>query len=1105
VPGRRISATRFCATALALVFVYGCAGTEHPRFSRANAAVRQLIDSGRYAEAQAAAESLARSYEQQAPGAASAETAALAIDLLIEARWKNGDISGDTLQRAERAMQTNRRSADSFLVGERLRNLGYVLLLEGRTAEAVTRFEESLRASEQQRGSQADVALSLEALANGLVELARYDDAERALARALGIREAASNGSQTEVARTLELVALVDVRRGRYSHARPPLLRALTIRRHQAEHGDGTKAFALWGDLLWLEGKAVAARDAYQQCLTIGQKVLRSSHPDVAHCTRRLGNTLARVGDLGAALNAFERAASMAEQSLGSSHPAFAGYLNDLGNAHRLLMDLRKARELYERALAVRERLLGSMHQDVATIVFNLAMVSRSLGDVVEAERQYRRAANIWRTRLGPDHPYVAMVMSSLARVLLDHGREDDAIALHREVLAMRERSLGAQHPDTAETLVDLAASLLARGQIDEAARLSERSVSIWDQAVNERPESYSDALILRGNVLAVSGDLSGARDAYTRSLAIRERIGGRDHPNSVAARVTLAALEAETGQRAMALEDSLAAEDNYSRSSLEALFDSIIQSRAIVFDEIASRRRVLGTAAEPQLSAAWATWISARQRLANLTVRADQSAGQVAIREETQREAERAERLLAEQSAVFRAEHSRPTAGLNAVKAALPKASALVAFVRFKRALSIKSAVLGAKRADNAYVAFVLPADSTRTEIVALGPASPIEDAVAEWRGELGRNTAATLAASGEQRLRAAGARVRQQLWAPVARYLTTAERVFVVPDGAINVVNLAALPVGASEYLIERGPIIHHLTAERDLVRPTVKASAARRLLVMGGAEFDDADTYAVAPQVKQMAVASTRTTCGSFESMQFGALPGTLGEARDIADRWGASAPGARPAVQVLTGKAASERAFKAQAPGQRILHLATHGFFIGRDCDPVTERTRGVGSITTTGGNSVNALGSPLLQTGLALAGANRRQLAKPDEDDGILTAEEVASLNLDGVEWTVLSACDTGLGEIKTGEGVFGLRRAFQIAGARTVIMSLWSVEDKSTREWMRALYDARLDRQLDTAAAVRDAGLTVMRARRAKGQSTHPFYWAAFVAAGDWR
>jgi CHAT domain-containing protein len=144
-------------------------------------------------------------------------------------------------------------------------------------------------------------------------------------------------------------------------------------------------------------------------------------------------------------------------------------------------------------------------------------------------------------------------------------------------------------------------------------------------------------------------------------------------------------------------------------------------------------------------------------------------------------------------------------------------------------------------------------------------------------------------------------------------------------------------------------------------------------------------------------------------------------------------------------------------------------------------------------------------NPLLLAGLALASANRRTSARLDEDDGILTAEEIAALNLQGTEWAVLSACDTGLGEIKAGEGVFGLRRAFQIAGARTVIMSLWSVDDQAARAWMRALYDGRFQQHLATADAVREASLTVLRDRRSKGTGTHPFYWAAFVAAGDWR
>jgi CHAT domain-containing protein len=137
--------------------------------------------------------------------------------------------------------------------------------------------------------------------------------------------------------------------------------------------------------------------------------------------------------------------------------------------------------------------------------------------------------------------------------------------------------------------------------------------------------------------------------------------------------------------------------------------------------------------------------------------------------------------------------------------------------------------------------------------------------------------------------------------------------------------------------------------------------------------------------------------------------------------------------------------------------------------------------------------------------LRFAGANWRASAALDEDDGILTAEEVAAMNLEGVEWAVLSACNTGLGTVAPGEGIFGLRRAFQAAGVRTVIMSLWAVDDRASLEWMEALYRARLIDRLDTADAVRAASLAVIRERRASGRSTHPFYWAAFVSAGDWR
>ena len=144
-------------------------------------------------------------------------------------------------------------------------------------------------------------------------------------------------------------------------------------------------------------------------------------------------------------------------------------------------------------------------------------------------------------------------------------------------------------------------------------------------------------------------------------------------------------------------------------------------------------------------------------------------------------------------------------------------------------------------------------------------------------------------------------------------------------------------------------------------------------------------------------------------------------------------------------------------------------------------------------------------NPLILSGLALAGANHRAGSAPGDEDGILTGEEIAATDLSGVEWAVLSACSTGVGEVQTGEGVLGLRRAFEVAGAGTLIMSLWPIKDESAREWMRGLYQARLLERKGTAEAVREASLTVLRARREARKSTHPFHWGGFVATGDWR
>jgi CHAT domain-containing protein len=241
----------------------------------------------------------------------------------------------------------------------------------------------------------------------------------------------------------------------------------------------------------------------------------------------------------------------------------------------------------------------------------------------------------------------------------------------------------------------------------------------------------------------------------------------------------------------------------------------------------------------------------------------------------------------------------------------------------------------------------------------------------------------------------------------------------------------------------------------------------------LVVGGAAFEAAGE---APDGTGLRTAG----CDPLSRLDVPPLPGSLREARRVASILSA-APNMRSRVTELTRADATKAAFKEQAPGKGIVHVATHGFFASNEC-------------LTVPSDAAN----PLRLSGLAFASSF-------DPADALLLAEEVATLNLRDAQWVVLSGCDTGIGQIEVDEGILGLRRAFRVAGAGTLIMSLWPVEDRSAETFMAALYEARLSAGQTTSAAMRAAYREALAAARREHGEAHPLYWAPFIASGDWR
>jgi CHAT domain-containing protein len=579
-------------------------------------------------------------------------------------------------------------------------------------------------------------------------------------------------------------------------------------------------------------------------------------------------------------------------------------------------------------------------------------------------------------------------------------------------------------------------------------------------------------------------------------------------------------------------------------------VWEEVIRSRALVLDEMAARHQPRAERQDAEEKALSAELEAVSGRLARLAVR--RPAGEDQARRESslaaaRSEKERAERALAEKRAARRAAREPAEAGLAWVSRALPEGAALVAYLKYSLRSGLSaptpagSAAPGKLAADAApsYAAFVLPAGGGEPVMVSLGPAAEIEARIRDWMsGVSGAPRGLALRDAGaDAPYRRAGERLRRGVWDPLAHHLRGARQVFVVPDGALHLVSLATLPDGEDRYLVESGPLLHYLSAERDLAR--AETALGRGLLVLGDPDFDAAPEgrpepgglrpsgpvavpaaagapaaiTAAAPASPALPPAASvsravfrggQATCSDLRSLRFEPLAGSRAEAEEIAALWMQKVPGAD--VVKLTDARAGEAEFKREAAGRRIIHVATHGFFADDRCLLAREEARG-GALAAARREREPAAGAaenPLVLSGLALAGANRREFETDGGEDGILTAEEVASLDLSGVEWAVLSACETGIGQVQAGEGVLGLRRAFEVAGARTLILSLWPVEDAAAREWMRGLYEGRLE-GLTTVEAVRQASLKVIQRRRQAGRSAHPAFWGAFVATGDWR
>jgi tetratricopeptide (TPR) repeat protein len=876
---------RFFAGLCALLASVGAFG--EAQVARTIEDVRHALDRGAYEQAEQGAIDVCALVQGQ-HGAESLELAQ-AQDLLVEALLRNGHAgAASTLALAERVVELKERHAgpEHLETASSLHNLGAVHLERGEFAPALTVHQRALSIRRQRLASgDPGIADSLDHVAKTLIRLERFGEARLTLERSMTIREGTSN--QLALARTLELVGWLNRYSGDYAAAAAPARRALMIRRELAPtHPDLVSAVELHGDLLYLSGDISGARDEWRDALALAERTLGPQHPMMAEFDRRLALVARDFGNSQEERQLLERGLELAERALAPCNPELSALLSDLAGSASDDGDYARSYKLFQRTLSAGEKCLGPRHSRIATAIFNQGNLASRMGDLAEAERLYARAVAIWSAALGPNHARVATGLEALARVA--HARKQNvrARALYQQALTIVRRALGNDHRQVAWTLANLAGMNVESGRPDLALRDVEEAIDIYQRAgLSEDPGHVALALEIRAAIETARGDFAAARASLAEALAAAERIFGKTHTLAARTRAELAAADFALGRDDAALTAALDAEQagrdllrftvrylperqalayadqrpkglDVALSIVAAtpvdeparVFDGVIQSRSVILDEIAARARS-AVGSDPQLASLNNALVAARQRFANLMLRSvgEGAAVQRATLDEARQQKEDAERALADRSVAVRQELARSSDGIDAVRRALPAGSALVSFVRYSRtSFPQNQAHLRLARTSPAYIAFVIRAGDPGVDAVPLGLARDIDAVVSRWRAETMGVLGASSVSDAESSYRAAGTALRQQVWDPLREHLKDVSMVFVVPDGTLNLVTFAALPVGQGRYLIDEGQVIHYLSAERDLVANASPFPIGRGLLAVGGAAFDDASSF-------------------------------------------------------------------------------------------------------------------------------------------------------------------------------------------------------------------------------------------------------------------
>jgi CHAT domain-containing protein/Tfp pilus assembly protein PilF len=897
------------------------------------------------------------------------------------------------------------------------------------------------------------------------------------------------------------------------------------------------------GELHRKQGDYISADNFVRRSLAIQEKALGPNHPDLATSLNNLAGLLSEQGQYASANPFYERSLEIHEKNLGPAHITTASILKRLGINYSNLGNYKEASRLLELALGIEKKILGTTHPDYATTLHSLGYAYLAQGQIGKAESMYIESLSIYDNTKDIEPLRLAVLLVKVAELHYYRGRLEQAKPLYERALELSKQVPGAENELESTILNNLGLLHAARGDYALAEDFLNRGLIALASVSKLGSLNHGNLLLNLGSLYFQMHDYEKAQDLLTRALLVQRKAAGWQHWSVAATNGALGQLHHSKKNYSESVHHYTQALEIYRQTLGAAHIDNrlFLGGLAQVFSSQGDLRLAVSKLAESleielnwlanelpslpdedrttqlrQIGNSWEYpfgWIAAHspatklaletrlnrqgllqeieQRHAFLLNSPDIDQANVAILQSLtqqlasvtlpgdRRAALRAQRDVLE-SEIYRLQPDLQiqTVSIVDVANALPTDGALIEIQRYRPFDSRKSP--RERWGQPQYIALVLKPNGDISN-VPLGPAADIDATVHK-----------ALSASAQDQSDAAPlwAQLSDQLLTPLLPQLGGSKQWFLSPDGELNRVPFAALPAPQQpNQPLAAAVQLRVLTTGRDLVRMQNPALESQATLVVANPSFDRAgSTRAQAPGNQQ----GPQQRSADLGSTQWKPLPATEREGQQVAGLLGAP---------LLNGPAATTTALK-QQQSPRVLHVATHGFFLADQDTPPTdplqvvqERTAALAALRQEG---------PMLRSGLVLAGAN--QPAADPNDDGHLTAAEILTMNLRGTELVVLSACSTGQGEVRTGEGVYGLQRALTVAGARSTLLSLWKVDDAATAEFMIRFYK-RLkagEGRADALAAVqREFRSGSVKGSRGEDWSA-PYFWAAWQLTGDW-